>query len=464
MTPAPGIFCRGGRLPPLRSVKMPPGQQQSRAPSETCIRQQVRSREDQARPDRAAVTPCDFGPDHLVQQPDGQILSVGGGTIQAQVAYLGGTPAQSVQRQALVAQIGRMQGNRHLQRLVAATKSVVKQGMRAGTIARWRGGVVIEGSETEMSRGREGGMTGSEPVGHASGWAYGLTSELVLDLQSQYDERSDIPHDASRCGAAALLGAAIAQGPDGLTNLIDRLQVDVEHTPAGEEGVSPTLVERQERMAELYSRWHHDPGPAWNLSPGYEDALPFTFDDLSWLQAIVFAQNVGADAEEGMSEADVQAAVQSLAGPGPVAPTAPGWYRLPIRPDQMLRFMEHNNREVARRFINEDASARLRPGQSVLLEIAQTSINAEGDWDRGFHAITLSRIGNTFHVYNSERNLLTVDDEILESLPEVFQTLSSQDFSGDHMARAGGENDPETSIFGLTLGLVSRELTAPFQF
>jgi hypothetical protein len=54
----------------------------------------------------------------LAQLPGGPIAAVGGSTIQA--ARLGDVRLQTVQRQALAAQIGQMQGNRHLQKVIAS--------------------------------------------------------------------------------------------------------------------------------------------------------------------------------------------------------------------------------------------------------------------------------------------------------------------------------------------------------
>lgn len=59
---------------------------------------------------------------YLAQLPGGPIIAAGDGTIQAQAARLGDVRLQSAQRHALAAQIGRVQGNRHLQRVVASLK------------------------------------------------------------------------------------------------------------------------------------------------------------------------------------------------------------------------------------------------------------------------------------------------------------------------------------------------------
>jgi hypothetical protein len=58
----------------------------------------------------------------LAEFPAGPIGAADGGTIQAQAAQLGDLRLQSAQRQALAAQIGRVQGNQHLQRVVASLK------------------------------------------------------------------------------------------------------------------------------------------------------------------------------------------------------------------------------------------------------------------------------------------------------------------------------------------------------
>lgn len=56
----------------------------------------------------------------LAQQPSGPMANTGDGTMQAQAARLADPRLQTVQRQDLAAQIGRVQGNQHLQRVVAS--------------------------------------------------------------------------------------------------------------------------------------------------------------------------------------------------------------------------------------------------------------------------------------------------------------------------------------------------------
>jgi hypothetical protein len=58
----------------------------------------------------------------LAQLPGGLIATAAAGTLQAQAARLGDARLQTVQRQALAAQIGRVQGNQHLQRIVTLQK------------------------------------------------------------------------------------------------------------------------------------------------------------------------------------------------------------------------------------------------------------------------------------------------------------------------------------------------------
>jgi peptidoglycan hydrolase-like protein with peptidoglycan-binding domain len=61
-------------------------------------------------------------PAGLAQQPGGLIATAAVGTLQAQAARLGDARLQTVQRQTLAAQIGRVQGNQHLQKVVACLK------------------------------------------------------------------------------------------------------------------------------------------------------------------------------------------------------------------------------------------------------------------------------------------------------------------------------------------------------
>jgi hypothetical protein len=62
----------------------------------------------------------------LAKLPGGPIAAIGDGSIQAQAALLGDKRLQSVQRRTLAAQIGRAQGNRHLQRVIASVKGEAK--------------------------------------------------------------------------------------------------------------------------------------------------------------------------------------------------------------------------------------------------------------------------------------------------------------------------------------------------
>ncbi|MEW5958058.1 MAG: hypothetical protein AB1801_10065 [Chloroflexota bacterium] len=58
----------------------------------------------------------------LAQLPGSPVAAVGDGTIQTQAAWLGNPRLQNTQRQAMAAQIGRVQGNGQLQRVVASMK------------------------------------------------------------------------------------------------------------------------------------------------------------------------------------------------------------------------------------------------------------------------------------------------------------------------------------------------------
>jgi hypothetical protein len=58
----------------------------------------------------------------LAQLPGGPMAAAGDGTIEGQAARLRDSRLQTAQRQAMAAQIGRVQGNKHLQRVVASLK------------------------------------------------------------------------------------------------------------------------------------------------------------------------------------------------------------------------------------------------------------------------------------------------------------------------------------------------------
>jgi hypothetical protein len=59
---------------------------------------------------------------NLTKLPCGPITTFGDGTITAQAAQLGDSRLQTAQRQALAAHIGRVGGNRHLQRVITSVK------------------------------------------------------------------------------------------------------------------------------------------------------------------------------------------------------------------------------------------------------------------------------------------------------------------------------------------------------
>ncbi len=86
---------------------------------------QQRSAQDKFKPrkqskSRLAVTESASSQTGLVSLPEGPVNVSGDGTVEAQVDRLGDKRLQRVQRQALATQIGRVQRNRHLQRIVAS--------------------------------------------------------------------------------------------------------------------------------------------------------------------------------------------------------------------------------------------------------------------------------------------------------------------------------------------------------
>lgn len=91
----------------------------------------------------------------LAQLLGGPIAAVGDGTIQAQAALLGDPRLRTVQRQALAAQTGRIQGNRHLQRVTAAIKVTQDPGSIASTGTRGSGSTIPFKSEMERAFGQD---------------------------------------------------------------------------------------------------------------------------------------------------------------------------------------------------------------------------------------------------------------------------------------------------------------------
>lgn len=138
----------------------------------------------------------------LVQLPHGTITATGDDALQAQANRLDDARVQSVQQQTLIAQIGRVQGNRHLLGVVAATRLAVKQSMKPGTIARGWPEDAPESTRPTMGRpmGREarialgqehlrhpvpplrlGGETREDMARSVAAWTH-MIEDLVEDL------------------------------------------------------------------------------------------------------------------------------------------------------------------------------------------------------------------------------------------------------------------------------------------
>lgn len=84
--------------------------------------QEVKNQTDKKDPPKAApaaILETVKGVADLAQQPGGLLNARGEGTIRSQAARLSEARLQTAQRQAMAAQIGRQQGNRHLRRVVA---------------------------------------------------------------------------------------------------------------------------------------------------------------------------------------------------------------------------------------------------------------------------------------------------------------------------------------------------------
>jgi len=330
--------------------------------------------------------------------------------------------------------------------------------LESSVIAR-QGATVVEPAleEIEMTKGREPGVFGNAPVGHASDWAFMLTPDLVLWQQGQYEDRSDIPYDAVRCGASAILGAAIVGGVAGLSTFIDRLKTVVDSPNARESKLLP-LADQRRLMSDLYSKWHFDPGAGWNEAvTNIVDPNPFTFDDLSWLQAIAYVQYVGQPGG-GMSAAEVQAGVTGLAQ-APSVPVSPAAYHFPTSAASLGGTISHNAQEVYKRFIAPNAPARLQPGESVILNMMMFN-QEDHTWVIQRHAVTLSNIGGTFSVYNPETT--PIAGFVLPYLPSKYRGLPIHNLMGRHLAES--EANATEGIFGLTIGLVVEEVTSPFKF
>ncbi len=87
----------------------------------------------------------------------GPMPAAGDGTIQAQATRLGDPRLQSTQRQALAAQIGRVQGNRYLQRVIGSSKGGTKPrvGSMVGSSTIQLSALSSELEEIWLTQGRE---------------------------------------------------------------------------------------------------------------------------------------------------------------------------------------------------------------------------------------------------------------------------------------------------------------------
>jgi hypothetical protein len=128
-----------------------------------------------------AVAPAQaYEPAALTELPIGPIGAAGDGTIDAQAVRLGDPRFQTIQRQAMAAQIGQVQGNQHLQRLMAslnqgneasrapiqrdngyeASGVATKKGVHTTSLANGRRADAVEATDVEII---EEGLGGSGP-------------------------------------------------------------------------------------------------------------------------------------------------------------------------------------------------------------------------------------------------------------------------------------------------------------
>jgi len=91
----------------------------------------------------------------LFELPPSPIAAAGNGSIEAQANWLGKGRLQGAQRRALAAQIGRVQGNQHLQRVVASLK---RDGKTASSAPTPRQVPANQGEASESSRALVGGQ------------------------------------------------------------------------------------------------------------------------------------------------------------------------------------------------------------------------------------------------------------------------------------------------------------------
>jgi hypothetical protein len=132
----------------------------------------------------------------LAQRPGSLIATAAVGTLQAQAARLGDARLHTVQRQALATKIGRIQGNQHLQRVIATLKDDGQRGpysngnqCQTGKIqARLTVGPVGDRYEREADRV-------AEQVSRADG-SFEAGSDLESHLAAHKGSGSPLPDDA----------------------------------------------------------------------------------------------------------------------------------------------------------------------------------------------------------------------------------------------------------------------------
>ncbi len=108
----------------------------------------------------------------LAALPGGPLTAAGGSTVQAQATRLGDQRFQTVQRQALAARVGQVQGNGHLQGLIA----IGKEARLPATVQMDRG---------RRGRGAHPGGRGAGRIQHATTRYYDVSGATLDDITGQ---------------------------------------------------------------------------------------------------------------------------------------------------------------------------------------------------------------------------------------------------------------------------------------
>lgn len=193
------------------------------------------------------------------------VPGVGDSSTETQAAWLSNSPLQSAQRQALVSQIGRTQGNRHLQMVMASLAEPATGVRNSKVLPRNRIARLVpyNESETDARFADPELATGVVPFTE-DGWD-GMQIGRRLTQLNPAAPRSD----AQRCVQTSFLVALVQRGPGALRDMIENYLGRYR------------LGLRQASTPEQIKRWYRRSIRRMEPLPGKIDDQTLTYDDLS---------------------------------------------------------------------------------------------------------------------------------------------------------------------------------------